>query len=81
MSDVNALPAVIEVVQELFTDSVITASTKPIEELAFDSLDAVELVMELEEWFDICIPDEFMDEVFIENFTVEDVAKALNEYI
>ena len=56
---------VIEIVSEQMSVSKdqITRETSFINDLGADSLDTVELVMELEEEFDITIPDEKAEEI------------------
>ena len=46
------------------------------EDLKIDSLDAVELVMTLEEEFDIKLPDDVLKQLT----TVEDVVKCVDQY-
>lgn len=54
----------------------ITADTKLVEDLGADSLDVVDLVMNLEDEFDIEIPDEDIENVR----TVGDIVKYLEEH-
>lgn len=54
----------------------ITADTKLVEDLGADSLDVVDLVMTLEDEFDMEIPDEDIENVR----TVGDIVKYLEEH-
>ena len=55
----------------------VTDDAKFIEDLGADSLDQVELVMALEEEFDIMIPDEDAEKIV----TVGDAVKYLEEHV
>jgi acyl carrier protein len=55
----------------------ITESSSFIEDLGADSLDTVELIMQLEEVFDIQIPDEDAEKIV----TVGDAVKYINGHI
>lgn len=55
----------------------ITAETSFVNDLGADSLDTVELVMELEEEFDITIPDEDAEQIQ----TVGQAVKYIEEHI
>lgn len=44
-----------------------------------DSLDSVELIMEIEKEFDIQISDEHAEEILVEGFTLKDVKKDLEK--
>lgn len=60
------------IAEELGADEAsITPSSKIIEDLGADSLDVVELIMALEEKFDISIPDEDGQKIA----TVDDIVK------
>lgn len=56
-------------------DSIITMDTDLMEDLDADSLDAVEIIMNIEEEFDIKIPDEDIDGVR----TIADIINFLEE--
>ncbi|MGR3294133.1 MAG: acyl carrier protein [Candidatus Scalindua sp.] len=53
----------------------ITLETSYVNDLGADSLDIVELVMELEDEFDVSIPDEDAEKIQ----TVDDTVKYINE--
>jgi acyl carrier protein len=73
MSDLNAKIKTIIAEQLGVPLEQITDQAKLIEDLGADSLDTVELVMALEEGFDIEIPDEVAAEVK----TVDDIIKLI----
>ena len=73
MSDLNAKIKTIIAEQLGAPLEQITDQAKLIEDLGADSLDTVELVMALEEGFDIEIPDEVAAEVK----TVDDIIKLI----
>jgi acyl carrier protein len=73
MSDLNAKIKTIIAEQLGVPLEQITDQAKFIEDLGADSLDTVELVMALEEGFDIEIPDEVAAEVK----TVDDIIKLI----
>ena len=73
MSDLNAKIKTIIAEQLGVQLEQITDQAKFIEDLGADSLDTVELVMALEEGFDIEIPDEVAAEVK----TVDDIIKLI----
>lgn len=58
-------------------ESEITSDASFIDDLGADSLDTVELVMALEEEFDIEIPDEAAEKIR----TIRDVINYLNEHL
>jgi acyl carrier protein len=66
---VNTVPSVEERVIELVSENLgvnkeqVTRKTSFIEDLGADSLDIVELIMELEEEFEINIPDEQAEKI------------------
>lgn len=67
-----------EIIVEQFNlddDSVITMDTDLMEDLDADSLDAVEIIMNIEEEFDIKIPDEDIEGVR----TIADIINFLEE--
>jgi acyl carrier protein len=73
--------AILEDVKELVRDRVrceyddIKVETKLVEDLGFDSLDAVIFTIDIEEKFDIEIPDEDIDSIV----TIGDVVKYIVE--
>ena len=71
LDDVKAV-----VVEQLDCDPAeVKEDSKFIEDLGADSLDVVELVMALEEKFDIKIPDEDLDKVT----TIDDIVSYINK--
>jgi acyl carrier protein len=56
--------------------STVNASTNLFTDLNFDSLDAVEFTMQIEDTFDVSIPDEAAESVK----TIGDAAKMLEEH-
>jgi acyl carrier protein len=54
----------------------VTLETSYVNDLGADSLDIVELVMELEDEFDVSIPDEDAEKIQ----TVDDTVKYINEH-
>lgn len=70
---------VIEIVSEqLGVDKdKITRETSFVNDLGADSLDTVELVMELEEEFDINIPDDVAEKIQTVGQAVDHIAKAI----
>jgi acyl carrier protein len=74
----NIQPKVIEIIAEQMQipKEQITMETHFVNDLGADSLDVVEMVMELEEAFDITIPDEDSDKIQ----TVGDAIKYIQEH-
>jgi len=57
------------IVEQMGVDpSEVTLTAKFVDDLGFDSLDAVEVIIELEEAFTIEIPDEDLDESKLQTF-------------
>lgn len=52
------LELIVNVIKEQSGETNVTPTTDVVDDLGFDSLDCVELVMKIEEAFDIEIPDE-----------------------
>lgn len=71
-------PKVIEIVAKQFATSKekINRATRFQEDLAGDSLDTVEFVMELEDAFDIDVPDSMADQIKTVGDVVDFVGKA-----
>ena len=68
---------VLEVINSEFNFNFEVTQETPIEDLGFDSIDHIELLMELEEEFDIEISDEDYDKVILEGKKVSDLTDAL----
>ena len=68
---------VLEVINSEFNFNFEVTQETPIEDLSFDSIDHIELLMELEEEFDIEISDEDYDKVILEGKKVSDLTDAL----
>ena len=68
---------VLEVINSEFNFNFEVTQETPIEDLSFDSIDHIELMMELEEEFDIEISDEDYEKVFLECKKVSDLTDAL----
>ena len=79
MSSEEVLEKVKEIIVEQLgvADSAITMDASFIDDLGADSLDIVELIMALEEEFDIEIPDSDAEKVV----TVEDVVEYIKENV
>ncbi len=79
MSSEEVLEKVKEIIVEQLgvSDSSITMEASFIDDLGADSLDIVELIMALEEEFDIEIPDSDAEKVV----TVEDVVEYIKENV
>ncbi len=79
MSSEEVLEKVKEIIVEQLgvADSAITMEASFIDDLGADSLDIVELIMALEEEFDIEIPDSDAEKVV----TVEDVVEYIKENV
>ena len=79
MSSEEVLEKVKEIIVEQLgvSDSAITMEASFIDDLGADSLDIVELIMALEEEFDIEIPDSDAEKVV----TVEDVVEYIKENV
>lgn len=76
MSDIKKTVTNI-IVQKLGTDeSEVTADANFIDDLGADSLDTVELIMELEKEFDISIPDEDAEKIATVGDAVSYIEKA-----
>jgi acyl carrier protein len=78
--DVNAVQSkVVDIIaNQLGVDKeIITAEAHVVDDLGADSLDVVELVMALEEAFDIEIPDEDAEKIRTVNDIYQYLAKAL----
>ena len=75
-------PSLEERLKEILTkqfgegEKTVTLETSFVNDLGADSLDVVELVMELEDEFDVSIPDEDAEKMQ----TVGDAVKYINEY-
>ena len=57
----------------------ISEETSFVNDLGADSLDTVELVMELEEEFDITIPDDVAEKIETVGQAIEEIEKLLND--
>jgi acyl carrier protein len=70
---------VIEIVAEQLgaNKDIITRETSFVNDLGADSLDTVELVMELEEEFDINIPDDAAEKIQTVGQAIEHIEKAV----
>lgn len=68
---------VLEVINSEFNFNFEVTQETPIEDLGFDSIDHIELLMELEEEFDMEISDEDYDKVILEGKKVSDLTDAL----
>lgn len=68
---------VLEVINSEFNFNFEVTQETPIEDLGFDSIDHIELLMELEEEFDMEISDEEYDKVILEGKKVSDLTDAL----
>ena len=71
---------VIEIVAEQLgaNKEIITRETSFVNDLGADSLDTVELVMELEEEFDINIPDDAAEKIQTVGQAIDHIEKAVN---
>jgi acyl carrier protein len=68
------------IVEQLGVDrEEVTSEASFIEDLGADSLDTVELVMALEEEFDIEIPDEEAEKISTVGEAIEHIKKLINE--
>ena len=67
----------LEVINSEFNFNFEVTQETPIEDLGFDSIDHIELLMELEEEFDMEISDEDYDKVILEGKKVSDLTDAL----
>lgn len=68
------------IVEQLGVDrDEVTSEASFIEDLGADSLDTVELVMALEEEFDIEIPDEEAEKISTVGEAIEHIKKLINE--
>ena len=67
---------IIELVENISDENVEITADRDLKDFGFDSLDKVELIMEVEKEFDIIIPDDKTDDVN----TVEDLVKIVEEY-
>ncbi len=79
--DTNVRDRVIEIVCEQMGQSKdkVTEETSFINDLGADSLDTVELVMELEDEFDLSIPDESAEKIKTVGDAIKHIQKAVNE--
>ena len=68
---------VLEVINSEFNFNFEVTQETPIEDLGFDSIDHIELLVELEEEFDMEISDEDYDKVILEGKKVSDLTDAL----
>lgn len=68
---------VLEVINSEFNFNFEVTQETPIEDLGFDPIDHIELLMELEEEFDMEISDEDYDKVILEGKKVSDLTDAL----
>ena len=57
----------------------ITRETSFVNDLGADSLDAVELIMELEEEFDVSIPDDVAEKIQTAGQAIDHIEKAIQE--
>ncbi|MGL4461020.1 MAG: acyl carrier protein [Planctomycetia bacterium] len=75
----NVQERVIEIIAEQMgvSKETIRAETSFVNDLGADSLDQVELLMELEEEFDITIPDDQAEQIQ----TVADVVRYIEEHV
>ena len=67
----------LEVINSEFNFNFEVTQETPIEDLGFDSIDHIELLVELEEEFDMEISDEDYDKVILEGKKVSDLTDAL----
>ena len=68
---------VLEVINSEFNFNFEVTQETPIEDLGFDSIDHIELLLELEEEFDMEISYEEYDKVILEGKKVSDLTEAL----
>ena len=68
---------VLEVINSEFNFNFEVTQETPIEDLGFDSIDHIELLLELEEEFDMEISYEDYDKVILEGKKVSDLTDAL----
>ena len=77
----NIEPKVIEIISNQLSlrDHDIQLDSRFVDDLGADSLDLVELIMEMEEEFDIEIPDDDLEQLQTVQNVVDYVAKSLAE--
>lgn len=71
---------VIKLISEFFGTEDVTAQTRLVEDLAADSLDTVEVLMAVEDEFDIEIPDEAGEKLFDEGSSVKTLIDYITEH-